>query len=86
MKTDRIDPAFVTVPAAPKARWLRRFVWLLVALAAAVGAVYQFAPQYLPQALQFQSAAGTRGGRGGQRADAPVPVLVTAAKKDDVPV
>ena len=45
-----------------------------------------FAPQYLPQALQFQTAAGARGGRGGQGADAPVPVLVAAAKKDDVPV
>jgi membrane fusion protein, multidrug efflux system len=86
VKTDRIDPAFVTAPAAPKARWLRRFVWLLVALAGAAGAVYVFAPQYLPQALQFQNAAGTRGGRGAQRADVPVPVLVTAAKKDDVPV
>jgi membrane fusion protein, multidrug efflux system len=86
VKTDRIDPAFVTAPAAPKARWLRRFVWLLVALAGAAGAVYVFAPQYLPQALQFQNAAGMRGGRGAQRADAAVPVLVTAAKKDDVPV
>jgi multidrug efflux system membrane fusion protein len=92
VKTDRIDPAFVTAPVARRPRWLRRFAWLrrlawlLFAFAGAAGAVYVFAPQYLPQALQPQSAAGARGGRGAQRADAPVPVLVSAAKTDDVPV
>jgi multidrug efflux system membrane fusion protein len=86
VKTDRIDPAFVTAPAAPGRRWLGRFTWLLVVLAGAAGATYFFAPQYLPQALQPQTAAGARNGRGGQGADTPVPVLATAAKKDDVPV
>jgi multidrug efflux system membrane fusion protein len=86
VKTDLIDPSFVTVPAAPGPRWRRRLGWLLVALTGAAGAVYVFAPQYLPQALQFQTAAGARGGRGAQRPDLPVPVLVAAAKKEDVPV
>jgi membrane fusion protein, multidrug efflux system len=86
VKTDRIDPAFVTAPATGRRRWPGRLAWLLVAFAGAAGAVYVFAPQYLPQALQFQTAVGGRGERGTQRADAPVPVLVTAAKKDDVPV
>ena len=86
MKTDRIDPAFIAAPVARRPRWRRRFAWLLVALSGAAGAIYVFAPQYLPQALQLQSAAGARGGRGAQRADAPVPVLVAAATKDDVPV
>src|SRR5262249_39086992 len=85
-KADLIDPSFVTVPAAAGPRWRRRLGWLLVALVGATGAVYVFAPQYLPQALQFQTAAGTRGGRGTQRPDVPVPVLVAAAKKEDVPV
>ena len=86
MKTDLIDPSFVTVPAVQGPRWRRRLGWLLVALAGATGAVYVFAPQYVPQALQFQTAAGTRGGRGAQRPDLPVPVLVASAKKEDVPV
>jgi multidrug efflux system membrane fusion protein len=86
VKTDRIDPSFVIAPAAPRPLWLRLFAWLLVALAGTGVAVYVFAPQYLPQALQFQIAAGARSGRAAQRADAPVPVLATAALKEDVPV
>ncbi len=89
MKTDRINPPLVTAPPAGKPRWMRRLIGLLAIVAVAAGALYVYAPQYLPQALQFQGAggaAGARGGRGAQRADTPVPVLVTAAKKDDVPV
>src|SRR5258708_7791458 len=68
---------------------MRRFIGLLAIAAVAAGALYAYAPQYLPQALQFEGtggAAAARGKRGGQRADTPVPVLVAAAKKDDVPV
>jgi multidrug efflux system membrane fusion protein len=86
VKIDRIDPALVTAPAPRRPRWKRRFIGLLAILAVAVGALYLYAPQYLPQALQFQGTAGTQGGRGGQRADLPVPVLVAAVRKDDVPV
>jgi membrane fusion protein, multidrug efflux system len=84
VKTDRIDPSFVIAPAASRPLWLRLLSWLLVAFASAGIAVYVFAPQYLPQALQFQT--GARGGRGAQRVDAPVPVLAAAATKEDVPV
>jgi membrane fusion protein, multidrug efflux system len=86
VKIDRIDPALVTAPAPRRPRWKRRFIGLLAILAVAVGALYLYAPQYLPQALQLQGTAGTQGGRGGQRADLPVPVLVAAVRKDDVPV
>jgi multidrug efflux system membrane fusion protein len=86
VKTDRIDTAFMTTPATGRPRWLRRFIVLVAVVAAAAGAVYVYAPQYLPQSLQFQSAIGGRGGRGGQGAEAPVPVLVAAAKKENVPV
>ena len=86
MKIDRIDPALVTAPAPRRPRWKRRFTGLLAILAVAVGALYLYAPQYLPQALQPQGSTGAQGGRGGQRADLPVPVLVAAVKKDDVPV
>jgi multidrug efflux system membrane fusion protein len=68
---------------------MRRFIGLLAIGAVAAGALYVYAPQYLPQAFQFEGAGGAataRGKRGGQRADTPVPVLVAAAKKDDVPV
>jgi membrane fusion protein, multidrug efflux system len=82
VKIERIDPPLITAPAARRPRWMRRFAGLLAILAVAAGALYVYAPQYLPQALQPQSTAG----RGGPRADLPVPVLVAAAKKDDVPV
>jgi membrane fusion protein, multidrug efflux system len=85
VKIDRIDPPHVVAPAAPRPRWARRFIGLLAVVAAAVGALDAFAPQYLPQALQFRGTAGAPS-RGGQAADTPVPVLVTAAKQDDVPV
>ncbi|HEV7983277.1 MAG TPA: efflux RND transporter periplasmic adaptor subunit [Xanthobacteraceae bacterium] len=86
MKTDRIDTAFMTIPATGRPRWLRRLVALVAVVAAAAGAVYVYAPQYLPHSLQFQSVIGGRGGRGGQGAEAPVPVLVAAARKENVPV
>jgi multidrug efflux system membrane fusion protein len=82
VKIERIDPPLITAPAARRPRWMRRFAGLLAILAVAAGALYVYAPQYLPQALRPQSTAG----RGGPRADLPVPVLVAAAKKDDVPV
>jgi multidrug efflux system membrane fusion protein len=87
VKTDRIERPLVTMPAVRRPRWGRRFAWLLAVLAMAAGGLYVFAPQYLPQALQPQSAGGARGGRNAQRSpDAPVPVLVAAARKEDVPV
>jgi multidrug efflux system membrane fusion protein len=87
VKTDRIDRPLVTVPAVRRPGWGRRFGVLIAILAIATCALYVLARQYVPQALQLQGAAGARGGRNAQRAaDAPVPVLVAAARKEDVPV
>jgi multidrug efflux system membrane fusion protein len=85
VKIERIDPPHVVAPAARRPRWTRRCIGLFVVGAAAIGALNVFAPRYLPQALQFRGTEGTPS-RAGQTADTPVPVLVTAAKQDDVPV
>jgi membrane fusion protein, multidrug efflux system len=101
VKTDLIDKSLANLATAakPPKRRLRRVVGYLVAiLILAVGAVL-YAPQYfapylpqavvahLPQAGLLQSSAPAgRGGRGARAGNAPVPILVAAARKADVPV
>ena len=85
VKIERIDPPVAATPVR-EGRWATRIVASLVVLAFALaGGVYFYAPQYLPTALQG-AAKNTRGGRAGNNPDAPVPVLASAATKEDVPV
>jgi multidrug efflux system membrane fusion protein len=85
VKIERIDPP-VAAPPVRKARWTTRIVGLIAILAlAAGGGVYFYAPQYLPSGWQGASKAA-RGGRGGNNPDTPVPVLASAATKENVPV
>ena len=73
-------------------RWRAAAAGTAIILAIAAGYVWLYAPQMLPAPLaQYRQAqiqareAGAKAGRG-LRGDAPVPVLVAAAKKVDVPV
>jgi membrane fusion protein, multidrug efflux system len=84
VKIERIDPLVAATPAR-KARWRTRIVGLLVIVALIVGGTYLYAPQYLPSAWKGATKA-TRGGHAGGKDDAPVPVLASAATKEDVPV
>src|SRR5580704_15829618 len=85
VKIERIDPPVAATPVR-EGRRTTRIVGSLVVLAFAIaGGVYFYAPQYLPSALQG-AAKSTRGGRAANNADAPVPVLASAAIKEDVPV
>lgn len=76
----------------PRRRWRAAAAGTAIILAIAAGCVWFYAPQVLPAPLaQYRQAqiqareAGAKAGRG-LRGDAPVPVLVAAAKKVDVPV
>ena len=84
MKIERIDPPVAATPV-PGTRWKAGVVGLLAVAALGLGGVYLYAPQYLPSALQG-ATKNTRGGRAGTNPDAPVPVLASAATKQDVPV
>jgi multidrug efflux system membrane fusion protein len=85
VKIERIDPPVAATPVR-EGRWTTRIVGSLVVLALVLaGGVYFYAPQYLPSALQG-AAKNTRGGHAGNNPDAPVPVLASAATKEDVPV
>jgi membrane fusion protein, multidrug efflux system len=85
VKIERIDQPVAATPVRG-GRWTTRIVASLVVLAFALaGGVYFYAPQYLPTALQG-AAKNTRGGRAANNPDAPVPVLASAATKQDVPV
>jgi multidrug efflux system membrane fusion protein len=84
VKIERIDPPVAATPVR-KGRWTTRIVGLLAILALALGGAYLYAPQYLPSVWQG-AAKAARGGHGGNNADAPVPVLATAATKENVPV
>jgi membrane fusion protein, multidrug efflux system len=85
VKIERIDPP-VAAPPVREGRWTTRIVASLVVLAFALaGGVYVYAPQYLPSALQG-ATKNTRGGHAGNNPDAPVPVLASAATKENVPV
>jgi membrane fusion protein, multidrug efflux system len=83
VKIERIDPLVAATPVR-KGRWTARIVGLLAILALILGGgLYFYAPQYLPRALQG-AAKAARGGHGGNNADAPVPVLASAATKENV--
>ena len=85
MKIERIDPPVAATPVQ-KTRWTARIVGLLAIIAFVLGGgVYLYAPQYLPSAWPGATKAA-RGGHGGNNADTPVPVLATAAIKENVPV
>ena len=86
-----------TNPKRPRRLWLRGLVGVMLILLIAGAAAFFYAPQYLPAYVaQFSPAAdntpaGRTGGRGGRRAvqrssDGPVPVLVAAAQRADVPI
>jgi multidrug efflux system membrane fusion protein len=85
VKIERIDPPVAATPVR-KGRWTTRILGLLAILALVLGGgVYFYAPQYLPSGWQGASKAA-RGGRGGNNPDTPVPVLASAATKENVPV
>jgi membrane fusion protein, multidrug efflux system len=85
VKIERIDPVVAATPVR-KGRWTTRIVGLLVVLALVLGGgIYLYAPQYLPSVWKSATKA-TRGGHAGSNDDAPVPVLASAATKQDVPV
>ncbi len=84
VKIERIDPPVAATPV-PRTRWKAGIVGLLVILALGAGGIYLYAPQYMPSGWQG-TAKAARGGHGGSNADAPVPVLATAATKENVPV
>jgi membrane fusion protein, multidrug efflux system len=84
VKIERIDPPVAATPVQ-RTRWKAGIVGLLVIPALGLGGVYLYAPQYLPTAWQG-AAKNTRGGHAGNNPDAPVPVLASAATKQDVPV
>jgi multidrug efflux system membrane fusion protein len=85
VKIERIDPPVAAIPVR-KGWWTTRIVGFLVIVALVLGGgVYFYAPQYLPHALQG-AAKAARGGHGGNNADTPVPVLASAATKENVPV
>jgi membrane fusion protein, multidrug efflux system len=84
VKIERIDPPVAATPVR-RTRWKAGVVGLLVILALGAGGIYRYAPQYLPTAWQG-AAKAARGGHGGNNADAPVPVLASAATKENVPV
>jgi multidrug efflux system membrane fusion protein len=96
VKTDLVDKTYTALAPAPKApkRRLRRVaVWLVLLVILGVAAVL-YAPQvfapYLPQSVaqylptSARQAAANRNAR--LRGNGPVPVLVAAAKRADVPV
>jgi membrane fusion protein, multidrug efflux system len=100
LKTDLVDKSLVALKPdskSPRRRRLRRLAGLLAAVVLAGAIAYVYAPQYvapllpqafvqsLPQSMQ-PATARARGGRAALRGDGPVPVLVTAARKADVPV
>ena len=66
-----------TEPQEQKSRW---WVWLLVLIAAGVGAYL-----FLPRIAQTNAAAAKdkKGGKGGDR---PVPVVAAMSRKGDMPV
>jgi membrane fusion protein, multidrug efflux system len=83
VKIERFDP-----PVAPvrKGRWTARIVGFLVILTLVLGGgIYLYAPEHLPSVWHGATKAA-RGGHGGNNADAPVPVLASAATKENVPV
>ncbi len=91
--SNRIEKKLTSVAEQrPGRRWRAAAAGTAIILAIAAGYVWVYAPQMLPAPLaQYRQAqiqaleAGTKAGRG-LRGDAPVPVLVAAAKKVDVPV
>jgi multidrug efflux system membrane fusion protein len=85
VKIERIDPPVAATPVR-KRRWTTRIAGLLVVLALVLGGgVHLYAPQYLPSAWQGATKTA-RGGHAGNNADAAVPVLASAATKENVPV
>ena len=87
MKIERIDPPVAATPVR-KARWRPASSGSssILALVARWRASTVYAPQYLPSALARREPRPRGADAAATSADAPVPVLASAATRENVPV